>query len=74
MNYEKTIFSLTSIFLTPLILFSQVPDEVDPGNARGDEGTVDLWEQPEVYVPVLVIVVLLITFSWLRRKNRSKRR
>jgi len=74
MNYEKTIFSLTSIFLTPLILFSQVPDEVDPGNARDDEGTVDLWEQPEVYVPVLVIVVLLITFSWLRRKNRSKRR
>jgi hypothetical protein len=58
----------------PILFFAasasaQQPDELDPGNVRGDEGTVDLWEQPEVYVPVLVIVVLLVAFAWLKKKR-----
>lgn len=63
----------TSFLLAVLTLsgIAQNPDFVDPGNVRGDEGTVSLWENPTYYVPVLVVVVLVASF-WFIRKRKKK--
>jgi len=52
-------------------LVAQNPDFVDPGNARGDESTKYLWENPEYYIPVLVIVVLIVSYG-IFKKSRKK--
>lgn len=51
---------------------AQTADEMEGGSSGMDEVPPDLWEDPQVVVPVLVIVVLLVTFSWLRKKKRRQ--
>jgi hypothetical protein len=66
-------YTLTLLFfLATSRIFGQNPEYVDPGNVRGDEDTIELWERPEVYVPVVIIVVLLVAFGWLRSKKRKR--
>lgn len=70
---KKIIGFCTAVLLTLTTItgFSQNPENIDPGNVRGDEGTVYLWENPTYYIPVLVIVVLLVGLFALKKSKKS---
>jgi hypothetical protein len=56
----------------PSVIHGQIPYGVDPGNARGEEGTLYLWEKPEIYVPVLLVVgIALIIFGYQKKKRKK---
>lgn len=63
----------TVIILTLFTLsgYSQNPDYVDPGNVRGDEGTAYLWENPNYYIPVMVVVILVVAIGIMRRRKNN---
>lgn len=50
---------------------AQIPSNVDPGNPRGDEGTTYFWDQPEVYIPALIAVAVLMVIFWVGRKRKK---
>lgn len=70
---EKTSFILFGSFLAlfPQLTVAQNPEYVDPGNVRGDEDTLYLWEDPTYYVPFLIVVVLIIAFFLFRKKRKQ---
>jgi hypothetical protein len=71
LNMEKISLVLASVFLSAVSI-AQNPEYVDPGNSRGDEDTLYLWENPTYYVPVLVIIVLLVGFAVIKRTRKNK--
>jgi len=71
MDKIKSIFATLFFTLVSIQSFSQNPDYVDPGNVRGDEGTVYLWENPTFYIPVLVVVIFVVALALIRKKRSS---
>lgn len=68
----EKIKALSTGFLFSLIALmasSQNPDYVDPGNVRGDEDTTYLWENPEYYIPVVIVIIVLVAIGIMRRKK-----
>jgi hypothetical protein len=76
MKYFNLTFLSTMALLGATTLFAQNPEYVDPGNVRdrNQDDSVYLWDHPEVFIPLVIVVVLIIAFIWLRTRNRSKRR
>jgi hypothetical protein len=66
LKYSLIAFLFT---MTAVVGSSQIPDNVDPGNARGDEGTIQLWENPSIYIPFLIVVAVIIGVVIYRSKK-----
>lgn len=53
---------------------AQQPDGLDPGNPRGTEGTINFWDDPGMYIPSILIIILLLVLFWLGRKRKRRGR
>lgn len=64
-----TLFAPTLLIATRLS--AQIPDNIDPGNPRGEDGTTYFWEQPQLYVPAIIAIVIVMVILWYGRKRRK---